>query len=117
MSNMPGDDDGQFLPVRLGRRLPATQQTPQGLTGTISENYDIAFVVHYLRVLWKGKWILLLCTVLGVLGGFAKSLWTTPLYFARTSLQIEQLQEPFIANASGGLDMGTKVQILQSQKL
>src|SRR5688572_10584283 len=119
MSNTPRDDEGEFLPARLSRPLPAPYQSTQVLTGTISETDDVAVAMHYLGVLWKGKWILLLFTTLGLIAGFGASLWTTPLYSARTKLVIEEVPDPdpFRSKASGGMDLETEVQLLSSQTL
>src|SRR5688572_14880085 len=117
MSNTPRDDEGELLPARLSRPLPAPYQRTEVLTGAISETDDVAVALHYLGVLWKGKWILLLCTTLGLIAGFGASLWTTPLYSARTKLVIEEVPETFPSNAPGGMDLETEVQLLSSRTL
>src|SRR5688572_21555691 len=115
MSNMSRDDEGEFLPARVIRPLPTTYPRPQTVTASDSETDDVAVVMHYLLVLWKRKWILLLCTALGILVGVGASLWTTPLYHARTSLEISASPDPLNPDASA--DLGTKVQLFSSVKL
>ena len=63
---------------------------------------------------WKHKWMVLLTTVLGIAAGLGYSLSKTPLYYARTSVEIQNFHEPVIPTGPADTDLGTKVQLLTS---
>jgi uncharacterized protein involved in exopolysaccharide biosynthesis len=111
------DSDGSELPaLRPIRPLSSSSLNRETLTGAVSETDDVTVLLHYLRVLWKHKWIVLLTTVLGMAAGLGFSLSRTPLYTARTSLEIVNPYEP-VETGQAGRDLGTKVQLLTSKGL
>src|ERR1041385_3853290 len=59
---------------------------------------DLSVLLQYFWILWKHKFVLILTLVLGVLGALIISLLVTPLYRAKTSLEIQKIQEPFGAS-------------------
>src|SRR5262245_27087105 len=87
----------------LMTRAQATQQVanlrPHADTAAFSESDDFAVLMQYLRILWKRKWLLALTMLLGSFVAIAVSLGMTPLYRAKTTVEIQNIQEPFGSRA------------------
>ena len=49
----------------------------------------------YLRILWRGRWVLLLFTLLGVGGALVFSMRQQPMYQARTSVEVQTAIDTF----------------------
>src|SRR5204862_4350963 len=80
---------------------------------------DVLFVMQYLRILWKHKWVLLLSLVLGGLVGVGISLYTTPMYSSSATMEIPNATEPFSSGALARTDptLTTQSQLLSSRKM
>lgn len=87
-----------------------------------SEGGDFRGLLEYWRMLCRHKVTVLLVTLLGGLAGFLFNLYQIPIYRARTSLEIQGVQEGFldtqrIIGAEPSNDIQTQVKLLQSQSL
>src|SRR5881628_3612714 len=93
------DDDhyeNQALTVRgSGSALNVRHLNNQAPPPASQEADDVLFVMQYLRILWKHKWVLLLSLVLGGLVGVGISLYTTPMYSSSATMEIPNATEPF----------------------
>src|SRR5262249_29574104 len=81
---------------------------------------DFAVLLQYGQLLWKSKRLLLAIGLVGALFATAITLQMTPLYKAKTSLEIENVQEPFVAaNPMMTADAGlvTHIQLLTSASM
>lgn len=85
-------------------------------------------MLEYWRILQRRKGLVIGVAMLGMLAGFLLTLPQTPIYQARTVLEIQSLNEDFLhmkdvnpnANSSGydaSLELQTQVQMLQSRAL
>jgi capsular exopolysaccharide synthesis family protein len=86
-------------------------------------------LLQYWQILRRGKWTLVLLAVLGVVAAVLLTLPQTPLYLARTTIEIQPLNEDFLnmrqvspvhespSTDSGMGDIPTQVEILQSTTL
>jgi len=80
-----------------------------------SDSDDLVVVLQYLRVLWNHKWILLLSGTLGCLIALAIVLRTVPLYEAATTIEIQNVQEPFGPSlVAADPALATQIQLLSS---
>src|SRR5262245_27788949 len=89
------------------------------LDASTESNDEFAALLQYVQLLWKCKAIVLSAAVMGVLLATALTLRMTPLYKAKTSMQIENIQEPFGNNVNNALpsrdiQLMTQVELLQS---
>src|SRR5687767_12599967 len=122
MSNVPrleGHDgfDSQEIILRSRQTQPVLATLPQSrvLNASVAEPDDIAVVMQYLQVLWKQKWVLAISVLIGALAGLGVSLWVTPMYWASTTLEIQNTQEPFsVALTAAGSNLTTEIQLLSS---
>jgi capsular exopolysaccharide synthesis family protein len=83
--------------------------------------------MHYWHILRRYRGTMLLTSLLGVAAGLATSFLQTPVYRARTSVEIQSLNENFLnmadvntvatAPAYRDLDLQTQLQLLQSESL
>ncbi len=76
--------------------------------------------LEYLRILGRHKFLILAMTILCGLAGFLISLLQTPIYRARTTLEIQGFQEPLpgvVPTTTSEPFVATQVQILMSQTL
>ena len=102
-------------------------QLMESLSSSSSKGTDEAGFMHYWQVLRRHRSTILLIAVLGVLLGYAVSLIQTPVYQARTSLEIQSINENFLNMADVSAvttsplfrdaDIQTHVQLLQSESL
>jgi len=83
-------------------------------TAPVVEADDLATLMQYLWLLWKRKWILLLAMTLGTLISVALVLRMTPLYHARTMLEIQTIPEPNAPPAMSESSTDTQIQLLNS---
>jgi succinoglycan biosynthesis transport protein ExoP len=85
-------------------------------------------VLEYWRLLGRSKAILLVLALIGVLGGVLVSLAQSPLYKARTTIEVQDLNHEFMnmkamnpvddsESSNGQPDLQTELQILQSETL
>jgi capsular exopolysaccharide synthesis family protein len=92
------------------------------------EASDETGLLEYWRILRRHKWALILFAFLGMLAGVGITLPQTPVYQARTSLEIQSLNEDFlnikqvnpVSDANGAValtDIQTQIKILQSDSL
>jgi polysaccharide biosynthesis transport protein len=88
---------------------------------TESNNGDSDFqaVMQVLQVLFRHKLALLVSLLIGGVVAVAASLYATPMYRARTTMQIETQHEPFAGNLFSGQDptLVTQSQLLSSKSL
>src|SRR5436309_15414157 len=68
---------------------------PELTAAPMHETNDFAVLMQYVWILWKHKWALVFGLMLGGLAGLAVTLWMTPMYRATTSIEIQNVQEPF----------------------
>ncbi len=68
---------------------------PEVTGAPVHETDDFAVLMQYVWILWKHKWALVFGLMLGGLAGLAVTLWMTPMYRATTSIEIQNVQEPF----------------------
>jgi capsular exopolysaccharide synthesis family protein len=84
--------------------------------------------VVYLRIILRHKWLVVLMTCLGTLGGFLAVLLRTPVYQSRTSIEVQGFNENFLnltsfnPTSSPGSDdptyeMMTQVKVMESESL
>ena len=93
-----GDDqhENRHMIVRTDRRpLSVRYAMPEQAAPPVQDTDDLVFVMQYLRILWKHKWVLVLSLVLGALLGIGVSLWMVPLYESAATMEIQNVQEPF----------------------
>ena len=83
-------------PMRLPQSQALNMRTyPELTTIPASGTDDFSAVMEYFWILMKRKWALTLAVVLGALLSLGLTLWMIPLYRARTSIEIQNVQEPF----------------------
>jgi succinoglycan biosynthesis transport protein ExoP len=95
----------------------------------VSEESSGHRVHEYLQILWRRKGILLLIVLLGLLVSVIVTLPQTPIYQARGSIEIQNMNENFLntrnvnttsddnATSLPGSDLQTQAKILQSDSL
>lgn len=107
--------DGDHLPMQPG---PAGQGGVQRvLAATPTESDDVGQLLHYVKILWKNKWLLLATCIVGVLISLFSSLRTVPMYRAQVSIRIQNLQEPygsFAMPVSGDPTLSTEIRLIAS---
>lgn len=85
-------------------------------------------LIDYVRVLSRRKGLLIVLAMLGSLAGVVFTLTQSPLYRARTSIEIQDLNQEFLnmktvspvedsSSVNALTDMQTQIQILQSESL
>ena len=107
---------------------PARMKYVEPVEADFIDDAGASSVLEYWQILRRRKGTVLIFAFLGTLAGLLVSLPQTPIYEARTSLEIESLNENFLdlANvnptAPGGassteLEISTQVKILESRSL
>src|SRR5512138_3788781 len=91
------------LQSRQGQMLNARPYVDHTVGSTEAAD-DFAVLVQYAQILWKSKWILISAALVGIVFATVITLQMTPLYRARTSMQIENIQEPFVAKQNTTTD-------------
>ena len=92
------------------------------------DNVEAGSLVDYWRILVRKKWTVILMALIGLGGGAAATVWMPPMYQARASLEVEDVNQEFMnlkvlspvsdASAISGMtDVQTQVKILQSTTL
>src|SRR5215475_7873264 len=104
--------------VQPFHRLPYVDR----LDSSPSEETDFSRLLEYWKILFRHKGTLFVFTLLGGLPIIINSLYQTPVYRARASLEIQGLQESSLDargfNTVNSLtDIQTQVNILQSKSL
>lgn len=79
---------------RQGQTLNVRAYTDASTAPPVAETDDLMLIMQFVQILWNRKWTLALTLVLGALAGLGFSLWTVPMYSAKTSLEIQNLQDP-----------------------
>src|SRR2546421_6958866 len=90
--------------------------------------FEQSSILQYWPVLWRHKWIILAGGILAGLAGLVYTLPKTPVYQARTTLEIQGLNENFLniknidptvnsSSYSDGAYLQTQIKILQSRTL
>jgi len=86
-------------------------------------------LVEYWRRVWRHKWVVVAVAILGAILGLLAMLPQTPIYQARTSVEVQSINDNFLnfrdvnptANATSGMypeiDMLTHVKLLQTRPL
>jgi succinoglycan biosynthesis transport protein ExoP len=127
----PGPQQRAEILARKGQPAPAP--APYDITPPYGYDYleqpdDSGSLLDYARILRRHKGTLLLIAFLGTLAAVLVTLPQTPVYQARTSLEIVELNENFLnikqvmpiseSGASAALtDIQTQIKILQSESL
>jgi len=84
------------LPVQFRRSQALNAYSYTDTTAiSASETDDLTLLMQYFWILVQHKWALVLTIVLGALASVGVSLLTTPMYRASTSMEIQNVQEPF----------------------
>src|ERR1051326_1920736 len=92
-----GDDshENQEAIVRSPGSTLNVREYREATGAPVREMDDFAVLTQYVSILWKQKWALVFGLMLGGLAGLAVTLWMTPMYRATTSIEIQNIQEPF----------------------
>lgn len=125
---LPGDRNGTIAPQLALRGEPEAGR--YGYSGTGIEYVDEVqkgSVIEYWRVLYRRKGILLVFAIVGALGGVLFTLSQSPVYQAKTSIEIQDVNQEFLnvksanpvedSSANALSDIQTQIQILQSASL
>ncbi len=130
----PGGD-GRNLPVRAtvvqtpGTYVPVGYLPPAGgaYAQDLVEEPDAGSLVEYWRTLRRRRGLLILLTCIGFLLALLITLPQSPVYQARTTLEILELNENFMnmkdvsqvaqSGLNANTDIPTQIQILQSESL
>src|SRR5512147_1794434 len=86
-----GDDqhENRHMIVRADKRpLNVRYAVPEHAAAPLQDTDDLVFVMQYLRILWKHKWVLVLSLLLGAMLGIGVSLWMVPLYESAATMEI-----------------------------
>lgn len=127
------NDRMQFDSVARYSALPSTQldHTPGfDAPPPTPDRHDrsSSLLLDYLRTLSRFRWIVAICALLGILASLVFNLTTLPVYRARTSLDIQNLNGDFMnmhtLSPTGGTDSSsteayvqTQIKLLQSDTL
>ena len=104
------------------------QSSTSPLPPSERQDRDPSLLLDYLRTLIRFRWIIAFCALLGILASFLFNLTTLPVYRARTSLDIQNLNGNFMnmntISPTGGTDSSsteayvqTQIKLLQSDTL
>ena len=107
---------------------PAPTRYVDAVVNDYLDASDSEGLLEYWRVLWRHKATILVGAFLGTLLGFLVSLPQTPIYRARTAIEIETLNENYLnlreinpTTASGSVarefEISTQVKVLESRSL
>jgi polysaccharide biosynthesis transport protein len=128
LPQIPGSSGRQIIPATATPVLPARQLRPGEIPGAGLKR-DYAGVLEYWQMIRRHPGTLILLTLLAGLIAFASTLTEPRLYQARTSLELQGLNEDFLnmksvnptvdasSNYSPDYDIQTQVKILQSRSL
>jgi succinoglycan biosynthesis transport protein ExoP len=95
-------------------------------TADVIEEQSSSNLLEYWNKLQKRKFAILACVAVGVLGGLIFSLFQTPLYRTRTTLEVDDLnenfqnlkdQDPTAGGAAAESYFQTQIKVLQSQDM
>jgi len=135
MNQLPASDPRAPIKPGLTPVFAAHAQSRENSLGQIQNDYadpagnDLPSggLLEYWRILQRRKGTVILTAFLGLLGGFLYTVPQTPIYQARTLIEIQGLNEDFLKmrdvnpNASSGwdptIDLQTQVRVLQSRAL
>ena len=105
-----------MLQSRQGQMLNAHHYPETGPV-PIQSTDDFAFLIEFARILWKRRWVVVLMVLVGAVTAMAVTFWMTPMYSARTTMAIENAQEPFGGKSVTDPLIMTQVQLLTSETL
>jgi succinoglycan biosynthesis transport protein ExoP len=118
------------LPARYSSAPPAhlDQNSLPPLPPAERQERNSSLLLDYIRTLTRFRWVVALCALLGILASFVFNLTTLPVYRARTSLDIQNLNGNFMnmntISPTGGTDSSsteayvqTQIKLLQSDTL
>ena len=118
------------VPARYGSAAPAYLEQGHAPQVHYPEKQDrhSSLLLDYLRTMTRFRWVIAACAVLGILASFLFNLSTLPVYRARTSLDIQNLNGNFMnmntLSPTGGGDSSsseayvqTQIKLLQSDTL
>jgi uncharacterized protein involved in exopolysaccharide biosynthesis len=76
----------------------------------------------FLQVLWRGRWILLLCTLIGLSGGIAYLFNATPIYSSSAQLYVEAngpkiINDQLNAGAQSQNFLNTQAELIRSSQI
>ncbi len=123
---------GDLTPMPMSQGAPqngavARPQYVEASDSQFSDDPAGGTLLEYWRILQRRKGTVLLVAFLGMLGGFLYTLPQTPVYQARTSIEIQGINEDFMrmrevtpntnSNYFPDYDIQTQVRILQSRAL
>src|ERR1700737_1364667 len=126
------DDPGQGPLTRKGARtslLPPRRQYMEVSYPEVSGEPGPGLLPEYLQILRRRKGTLILIVFLGLLTSLLLTLPQTPIYQARASIEIQNLNQNFLnmrnvsptaddgASYAPGSDVSTQARILQSESL
>src|SRR5687768_16558910 len=113
-TNNAGSQDLIYAP----EHRPVVRVQPYSDVGVtaIEEPDDIGELIHYFWVLWKRKWVLVSAMIVGAILSIGVSLWMTPLYRAKASMEIQKSTQAFDNPGLAAADpsLQTHAQLLQS---
>jgi capsular exopolysaccharide synthesis family protein len=111
--------DERTVALRLRDEQRLMTRELSGFMGMPQEEPDdFKILAQYFWILWKHRWMLALFMVLGGLVGLGVSLWRVPVYQARASLEIQNVQEPFnTPMVTSNPAVATQAQLLASAAL
>src|SRR5881628_2745955 len=102
----PEDHENQQIILRASdRQFPVLPSV--GVDASLAqapETDDFQAFMHYLWILWRHKWALLLSLILGGLASLGITLYTTPLYRATASLEVQNIRELFNNSSATATD-------------
>ncbi len=115
------------LPARYSSAPPA-HLDQNSLPPAERQERNSSLLLDYIRTLTRFRWVVALCALLGILASFVFNLTTLPVYRARTSLDIQNLNGNFMnmntISPTGGTDSSsteayvqTQIKLLQSDTL
>jgi succinoglycan biosynthesis transport protein ExoP len=129
MKNQPPLSDPDDPRKRKDARAPRRQQYMEVPYPEVFEEPGSGLLLEYLQILRRRKGTLILIAFLGLLASLLLTLPQTPIYQARASIEIQNLNENFLnmrnisptaddrSSYAPGSDLNTQAKILQSESL
>jgi succinoglycan biosynthesis transport protein ExoP len=84
-------DNASVEPYAISYARPYPQPAPVDLGGAD----DFSVLLQYWGIVWRHKFVVLAFLAVGLLAAFIVSLYTTPMYRASATIEIQGIQEPF----------------------
>ena len=126
MNDRQFDSISRYNPTSAAQMDRRLYEAPPPAPEEPVRNSNLLF--EYLHTLLRFRWVIALCAVAGILGSFLFNLDAIPVYRARTSLDIQNLNSDFMnmhtLSPTGGTDSSstetyvqTQIKLLQSDTL